>query len=215
MSSVIYKISSKAKDNFYIGSAINYDRRIYDHMYSLTKGNHPNRFLQRHVDKYGIEDLEHSVLEEVKNPSELIGREQYYIDTLNPHFNMCRMAGSRLGTKHSPEVIEKLKISHKNMSDETRKKIGEGGKGRIPWNKGKKGVQKAWNKGKVFSEETREKQRISALNRKPASEEARKNMSKARKKLMLDPKEREKASISMKKYKAQEKEKKQNKSKKK
>ena len=37
------------------------------------------------------------------------------------------------GKKHSPESIEKIKKSLK---------------GKEPWNKGKKGVQKAWNKGK-------------------------------------------------------------------
>ena len=34
------------------------------------------------------------------------------------------------------------------QSDEVRKKTGEKLKGRTPWNKGKTGLQEAWNKGK-------------------------------------------------------------------
>ena len=40
-------------------------------------------------------------------------------------------------------------------SAETRKRIGESGLGRTPWNKGTKGVQVAWNKGTARSVEER------------------------------------------------------------
>ena len=52
--------------------------------------------------------------------------------------------------------VPKSKETRKKMSDysktrtyskETRKKISENRKGIEPWNKGKKGVQVAWNKG--------------------------------------------------------------------
>ena len=69
---------------------------------------------------------------------------------------------------HRPanELIFMTKSEHsslhhkgKHLSDETKKKIGESEKGREPWNKGKKGVQTAWNKGKtnVYSQETLKK----------------------------------------------------------
>jgi hypothetical protein len=41
--------------------------------------------------------------------AELISREQYYIDLLNPEYNICKVAGSRLGCKHSPETLLKYK----------------------------------------------------------------------------------------------------------
>ena len=41
-------------------------------------------------------------------------------------------------------------------SKETREKIAQAIKGRVPWNKGKNGVQKAWNKGVSSSKEIRE-----------------------------------------------------------
>lgn len=42
-------------------------------------------------------------------------------------------------------------------SKETREKISKANKGRTPWNKGLKGAQVAWNKGKKWSPETRKK----------------------------------------------------------
>lgn len=49
------------------------------------------------------------------------------------------------------------RCSHKNISTETREKISKASKGRIPWNKGKKGI----------SDSTREKMRAKKLGRTP------------------------------------------------
>ena len=43
------------------------------------------------------------------------------------------------------------------ITDETRKKMSLAKSGHIPWNKGKIGVQVAWNKGKKLSENHRKK----------------------------------------------------------
>lgn len=48
----------------------------------------------------------------------LLEREQYYIDTLNPEYNILKIAGSRLGVKHTLEVIEKIKSGALNRSEE-------------------------------------------------------------------------------------------------
>jgi len=47
-----------------------------------------------------------------------------------------------------------------NTESSLKRKPG-GQKGQKPWNKGRKGVQVAWNKGKPFSEESKLKMRIS------------------------------------------------------
>lgn len=66
------------------------------------------------------------------------------------------------GKKHSLEVIERMKKAHKSnptsfwvgkkLSEAHRKKISESHKGRIPWNKGKRGLNcgdknPAWKSG--------------------------------------------------------------------
>jgi hypothetical protein len=101
----------------------------------------------------------------------------------------------------SEEHKEKIRQSliGKNKTKEHKKKISESSKGNIPWNKGKKGVQKGARlgakhtaeakakmsesqKGKVMSD--LQKQKISAtLKGRKMSEETKRKMSEARKKL--------------------------------
>lgn len=61
---------------------------------------------------------------EVCEKESLITREQHYINDLNPHFNICKIAGSSLGRKVSEQTIIKMKISHSkrncNHSEETK-----------------------------------------------------------------------------------------------
>ena len=39
-------------------------------------------------------------------------REEYYLNSIHPEFNLLKTAGSLLGHKHSPETI--IKLSRKN-----------------------------------------------------------------------------------------------------
>jgi len=58
--------------------------------------------------KYGYSAFSLEILEYCE-PSKVIEREQFYIDLLNPTYNLLKVAGSPLGRKHSPETIVKLK----------------------------------------------------------------------------------------------------------
>jgi group I intron endonuclease len=189
--SCIYKIQSISyPERCYIGSAINFKNRRGKHLWELNKGIHGNLKLQRHYDKYGKDDLIFSVLlgcDEV----DLIKIEQYFIDSYNPFFNLCKTAGSKLGIKLSLEQIEKTRKANtgqkrtdeakekmrkaklgkpnyfnlgKKRSDETKLKLSKASKGRTSPNKGKpspfRGVKNR------YSEETLNKMRLSAKNRK-------------------------------------------------
>ena len=53
--------------------------------------------------KFSLEILEYC------KALECIEREQYYLDRLNPEYNILSTAGSTLGYKHSEEAIAKMK----------------------------------------------------------------------------------------------------------
>jgi group I intron endonuclease len=111
----IYKISSEIKpEKFYIGSAVNFVKRRDRHRTSLKHNWHPNSILQNHYNKYGKDDLIFDILEFSIDINMLLNREQFYIDTLNPTFNILRTAGSNLGYIPSEETRRKLSEASKN-----------------------------------------------------------------------------------------------------
>ena len=107
--------------------------RKRQHTSDLRRGIHDNKKLQNHVNKYGFDDLSFSIVEPVLFVELLITREQYYIDKLNPFFNILKVAGSNLGYKCSVETKQKLSIAGKGrvFSDEHKRKIGVATKKRM------------------------------------------------------------------------------------
>lgn len=65
--------------------------------------------------KYGYNKFSLDILEYCE-PSLLIKREQYYLDTLKPEYNILKIAGSSLGYKHSPETL--LNFKERRLSPE-------------------------------------------------------------------------------------------------
>lgn len=132
MESGIYQIHNTVNNNRYVGSAVNIKSRWSKHMGDLRRGTHYNAHLQSAWNKYGEVNFNFMVIEEVEK-SELIIREQHYIDCLSPEYNILPIAGSPLGSKHSEETKTKIGTSNKGriVSPETRYKIGLKSLGRV------------------------------------------------------------------------------------
>jgi group I intron endonuclease len=105
----IYQILSKHNNKRYVGSTYLLTKRINEHKRRLKNNKHENQHLQNHYNKYGKDDLVYSVLEFIQIDEIdkeqvkilILEREQYYLDTMNPEFNICKIAGSSLGTTRS------------------------------------------------------------------------------------------------------------------
>jgi len=94
----------------YIGNAINLARRLGTYFSlgylnkELLKG---NSRIYNGLLKYGYSNFTLDILEYCE-PNVLIEREQYYIDLLKPEYNILKVAGNRLGFKHSKATLEKM-----------------------------------------------------------------------------------------------------------
>jgi group I intron endonuclease len=163
----IYRIDGP-NDGIYIGSAIDIAARWNTHQWNLKRGTHHNKHLQRAWSLHGAEAFTISVIEIVDSSSDLLVREQLYLDLLfrgayTNIYNHAPIAGSGKGIPASAERKRKIGIANsgKRASAETRKKLSEAHKGYKP---SVAAIAKtaAANKGRVFSQETRA--RIGAAN---------------------------------------------------
>jgi group I intron endonuclease len=111
----IYQIINLTNGKVYIGSTCSLGDRKSRHLKELRNNTHHSIILQNAWNKHGEENFKFEILELVEDKSQLINREQFYFDTLIPTYNICKIAGSCLGIKHSPERIAKNILSRKNI----------------------------------------------------------------------------------------------------
>lgn len=138
----IYKIINTINDKFYIGSS-SYClyQRFISHRLLLKQEKHHNRHLQNAVNKYGIDNFSIEIVEYC-DLDLCLAREQYYIDTLRPHYNLCQKADSTLGIKKTKEAAKKSAIWHtgRKRSEETKQRMRESRKGFKPSEEHKKNI---------------------------------------------------------------------------
>jgi group I intron endonuclease len=166
----IYLILNKITLDYYIGSASTnrFFARFSNHLVNF----HGSKIVKAAVRNYNISQFAFIILElfpEVvtkENNKILLDLEDFYIKSLLPNYNILTEAGSSFGYKHT-EMTRINMMS--NYSIERRLKIGN------------------LNKNKIFSKETIEKMRASALTRKKPSysEKANLNMKKNSKSLII------------------------------
>lgn len=115
----IYMIKNKINGKVYIGSAYNILNRWKKHLYSLTNSYQSNDILQKSWNKYGQENFEIMVIEELpKDDNILKKREDYWInfyDTMHPNgYNLA-----------SAERIILSKYSRNKISEANKRRYKE------------------------------------------------------------------------------------------
>lgn len=108
----IYMLLNTKNGKKYIGSSINIRKRLWEHRANLRHNHHHNPHLQASWNKYGEESFEYSILE-ICNEEVRFEREQFYVNTLNPEYNICTEI------VNNPPVTEKSRKKH----SETRKRL--------------------------------------------------------------------------------------------
>ena len=132
----IYRWINKLNNKTYVGSGLNLSKRVGEY-YSKSELTRNYRPIHAALLKYGYENFILEILEYCE-ADKLVVREQYYLNNLNPEYNVLKYAYSVLGYKHSPENIAKFKLKkisqeHKDLlslihtgkevSKETRNKL--------------------------------------------------------------------------------------------
>lgn len=114
----VYRITNPVNNEFYIGSASqSFKKRFWNHDRLLRLSKNPCSFLQKAYNKNKHVDFIFEILE-VCEKQECIKREQFYLDTLKPKYNLCKIAGSGLGRKASREYMEKQFEAQRTFTDE-------------------------------------------------------------------------------------------------
>jgi group I intron endonuclease len=164
----IYEIVNKENGKKYIGSSSNLKKRKSDHFSLLRRKKHKNPHLQHSWNKYGEDCFDFIILEICAGDKKTLeNREQYYLDMLNPEFNICVTAGNQTGMKRSKESRNKMSKSHIGISVnkgrkhtlESRKNMSLAHKGHInsPEARMKISIANTGKKGVIHTQETKDR----------------------------------------------------------
>jgi group I intron endonuclease len=114
----VYHLINIINSKSYVGSSVDLSRRfrIYYSLNSLErKLNKGSSAIYSALLKYGYSNFSLNILEYCE-PNVLITREQYYIDLLKPEYNILKIAGNKLGFKHSEATKTKMSINHSSIN---------------------------------------------------------------------------------------------------
>lgn len=134
----IYLWYNRLNGKIYVGQSLNLGDlkkgrliRYYHKSYLMSKAR-GNSILRSALIKYGHANFSVAILEYCK-PELLDSREQYWLDFLEPEYNILKFSKSSRGYKHTPESINKMKGPRPNFkpSPEHLAKIGELSRNRV------------------------------------------------------------------------------------
>lgn len=120
----VYRWTHKDSGKYYIGSSIDLGRRFSSYFsYLWITSQAKTSIICKSLLKYGYSEFSLEILEYCDS-QDTIKREQFYIDSLYPEYNILKIAGSRLGSKQSAETKAKiiLALTGRKSSDITKSK---------------------------------------------------------------------------------------------
>ena len=125
----VYKITNTVTGDFYIGSSNDVKRRWRAHKCPSSWKRFPNKQLYQDMRKYGVDNFDFQILEEVEE-GKLKDAEQQFIETLKPTYNQMNAKGwnieKRKKAKEEYEKSEKRKkYKEEYEKSEKRKKYKE------------------------------------------------------------------------------------------
>ena len=104
----IYMLTNNITKKIYIGQSSDLSNRFKNYFNTSYINSKASLKINRALIKYGYSNFSLSILEYC-DKSDLLIREQFYFDKLNPEYNILKIAGSSLNSKHSENT--KLKMS--------------------------------------------------------------------------------------------------------
>jgi group I intron endonuclease len=104
----IYMLTNNITKKIYIGQSSDLSNRFKNYLNFSYINSKANLRINRALIKYKYSNFSLSILEYC-DKSDLLTREQFYFDKLNPQYNILKKAGSSLKSKHSE--ITKVRIS--------------------------------------------------------------------------------------------------------
>jgi group I intron endonuclease len=125
----IYLIQNIETGERYVGSSRDVFHRRDQHFSELRKGIHLNKRLQTSFSDYSEDRFIFTVIEDVGNKDDLVFREQYWLDTILPEFNILKTANNNSITR-TEFLVEKYKrhgelMRGRKASEETKKKMSK------------------------------------------------------------------------------------------
>lgn len=121
-------LTNKINNKRYIGSTVDLNKRISRYFQKSYLSRNNKLLIVKAINKYSIDNFYISILE-YTSPLllDLLNREQYWIDWINPEYNVLKLAGNSLGYKHSK--ITKFTIAKKRLGvkieEDVKKRISE------------------------------------------------------------------------------------------
>lgn len=111
----IYMITNKLTKDFYIGQSKNLYNRFLNYFNRGYLNRSPNSIVGRAIIKYGYSNFSLTILEYC-DKADLTAREQHYFDTLDPVYNILKIAGGyAVDFTHTEETKNHLSKSLKGV----------------------------------------------------------------------------------------------------